>query len=56
MKDIINTNSKGQRHGYIEWYFNGKLSYKCFYNNDIEVDYEEFYYWYSGKLKKSFYI
>ncbi len=57
MKDIININNKGERHGYQEWYwFNGNLDYKCFYNNGIEVDYEERY-WLNGKLRhKSFYI
>ncbi len=36
MKDIINRNDKGQWHGYIERYwFNGKLDYKCFFNNGI---------------------
>ncbi len=57
MKDIINENNKGQCHGYKEWYYpNGQLRYKGFYNNGIRVDYEEFYYWVSRKLRKSFYI
>ncbi len=55
MKEIINKNSKGQWHGYQEWYTRGKLCFKGFYNNNIKVDYEEFYY-YSGKLEKCFYI
>jgi len=41
-KDIEPRNNKGQRHGYWEWYFiDGKLCYKCFYQNDKEVGYEE---------------
>ncbi len=57
MKDIINRNDKGQHHGYQEWYYgNGKLWIKCFYNNGIEIDYEEEYYRISHKLTKSFYI
>ncbi len=56
MKDIINKNDKGKLHGYQERYANGKLGIKCFYNNDIPVDYQEFY-WDDGKLEnKNFYI
>ncbi len=55
MKDIINKNSKGQHHGYQEWYSGGKLFYKGFYNNGVDVDYEEFYN-INFKLIKSFYI
>ncbi len=56
MRDIRNYNDKGQYHGYQErYYINGKLWYKCFCNNDIEVDYEE-HYWSIGKLTKCFYI
>ncbi len=56
MKNIRNYNDKGQPHGYQELYINGYLTYKGFYNNDIEVDYEEFY-WYRSKLAdKTFYI
>ncbi len=58
MKNIINKNNKGQLHGHQEWYyFNGKLLYKFFCYNDIEVDYEECYNCYNGKLaRKTFYI
>ena len=45
-KDITPLNNKGEPHGYWEWYwYNGKLMYKCFYHNDKEVGYEEFYDW-----------
>ncbi len=57
MKNIINRNNKGQWDGYMERYWGHcKLWVKRFYNNGIEVDYEEFYYRISRKLKKSFYI
>ncbi len=57
MKNIINRNSKGKYHGYQERYHMGsKLWFKCFYNNDMVVDYQEFYYWISDKLEKCFYI
>ncbi len=56
MKDIINKNYKGKLHGYQEWYgYNAKLHGKCFFNNGIRVDYEEWYYS-NGRLKKTFYI
>ncbi len=52
MKDITNINDRGEFHGYQEAYWsNGDLSYKCFYNNGIEVDYEELYYYSNGKLR-----
>jgi len=54
-KDIDNKNSKGQLHGYQETYWNGKLGVKCFYNNGIPIDYEEYYYL-SGELEKIFHI
>ena len=38
-------NDKGQRHGYWEYYFGRNLRYKCFFHNDKEVGYEEYYYW-----------
>ncbi len=57
MRDIENYNSKGLYHGYQEWYFsNGNIGLKCYFNNDIEVDYEERYRL-NGKLKvKNFHI
>ncbi len=56
MKEIINRNNKGLFHGYQERYrANGELWVKGFYNNDIEIDYEEWYYT-NGKLEKVFYI
>jgi len=52
IKDITPHNKKGQRHGYWEYYFFGDiLFYKCFYQNDKEVGYEEDYDSYiNGKL------
>jgi hypothetical protein len=55
MKEIININNKGQCHGYKEFYFEGKLWYKGFYNNGLKVDYREEYN-YNCKLEKVFYI
>ncbi len=56
MKSIINRDYKGKLHGYQEWYLNGKLYIKCFYNNGIRVDYQE-YYWDDDKLEnKNFHI
>ncbi len=57
MKDITNRDYKGQLHGYQEWYYsNGNLVLKCYYNNYIEVDYEERYRL-NGELKvKNFHI
>ncbi len=56
MKNISNYNNKGELHGYQERYWlNGKLISKCFYNNGIQVDYDEFYN-YNSKLEKAFYI
>ncbi len=58
MKNVINFNNKGQRHGYQEQYWsNGQLSYKCFFYNNIPVGYGELYYYYNGKLaRKTFNI
>ncbi len=58
MRDIINRNDKGQLHGYHEVYLgDGDIWFKCFFNNGIQVDYEEWYYYGGGNLKfKSFYI
>ncbi len=56
MKEITNRNSKGLLHGYQEWYLNGKLCYKCFFNkNGIKVDYQE-HYWLNGELEKTYHI
>ena len=52
-KDIIPRNSKGEPHGYVEKYIINKLWYKCFYENGLEVGYEE-YYIYIFKGGKSF--
>ncbi len=55
MKDIKNLNSKGQWHGYQEWYFEGKLYFKGFFYNGELIDYDEIYYS-NGELKKIFFI
>ncbi len=57
MKVIINRNNKGQLHGYQEIYrANGELWGKYFFNNGVQIDYEEFY-WGDGQLEnKNFYI
>jgi len=53
-KDIKPKNAKGQEHGYWEVYWtNGKLMYKCIYNNGKEIGYAENYY---NKLTKSYYL
>ena len=48
MNDIItknyNKNSKGQYHGYQEWYNNSKLIYKGNYINNNMIGYSE-YHW-----------
>jgi len=55
-KDIAPYNDKGQKHGYWECYWpNGYIIYKCIYNNDKEIGYEEFYDIY-GKLSKKYYL
>ena len=44
MKNIINTNSKGQRHGYQEWYWDDNtLRYKGNCNNGKLIGYSEFH-------------
>jgi len=53
-KNIINYNSKGEVHGYQEWYYGG-LHVKGFIHNEIGIDYQEFYY-YSGESEKVFHI
>ncbi len=58
MKNVININDKGLYHGYQERYWiDGKLITKCFCNNGVFLDYQE---WYNHsvnyKLTKTFYI
>ena len=36
-------NNKSQKHGYWEYYFDGELWFKCFYQNGKLVGYGEFY-------------
>ncbi len=56
-KNIENLNSKGQYHGYQEWYYsNGELWYKGFCYNGELVDYEEFHYYNSKLILKRFFI
>jgi len=42
-KNITQFNNKEQRHGYWEYYYDGKLWFKCFYQNGKLVGYEESY-------------
>jgi len=53
-KSIRPRNNKEQRHGYWEYYYDGKLWFKCFYHNDKLVGYVEFN-WYTGKLANKIY-
>jgi len=52
-KNIRPYNDKGQRHGYWEYYYDGKLWFKCFYHNDKEIGYEDYYNY--GKLTEKKY-
>jgi hypothetical protein len=40
-KDITNINLKNQYHGYQEWYWNNKLSYRGNWNNNLRIGYVE---------------
>jgi len=54
--NIAPLNDKNQRHGYWEQYFyNGKLFYKCVFINGEKIGFEE---WYSsGKIShKNYYL
>ena len=42
-KNIRQYDNKGQKHGYWEVYWAGKLNFKSFFQNDKLVGYEEFY-------------
>ncbi len=58
MRNIGNYNDKGKLHGYLEQYWSdGTLIIKCFCNNGVFLDYQE---WYNHsvnyKLTKTFYI
>ena len=48
MKSIINKNSKGQKHGYQEWYPNtsNKITYRANYKNSRVIGYSELHYMY----------
>ena len=45
MKTIINRNSKGEYHGYQEWYYHQKLGYRGKWKNGLEIGYEESHTW-----------
>jgi len=56
-KDITPYNEKNRRHGLWEtYYLNYNLSYKCFYQNDKLVGYEEIYLYLSKSNKKKYHI
>jgi len=56
-KNLEPRNTKGQAHGYWEVYWdNGRLCFKCIYNNSQGIGYEEWYDYYDCKLTKSYYI
>jgi len=40
-KDIININDKGQYHGYVEQYHNGKLNHRGNWKNGNRIAYTE---------------
>lgn len=40
--DIRQHNDKGERHGYWESYCGIYIFYKCTFNNDKEIGYEEY--------------
>jgi hypothetical protein len=46
-KSIRNYNSKGEYHGYQEWYLNGKLQLRCMIKNDTLYGYSE---WHDDKI------
>jgi len=43
-KDIKPYNDKGEKHGLWVEYLGGELWYKCYYVNNKENGYEEYYY------------
>lgn len=44
MKKVIDpTNSKGQHHGYQEWYSQGKMSHRGNWKNNRVIGYAEWY-------------
>jgi hypothetical protein len=49
-------NDKKQPHGYWEVYYNDKLRYKCFYQNNKEVGYEEWYNFNGQTEEKKYYL
>ena len=51
-KTIRNKNTKGQRHGYQEWYWDNELSYRGVWKNNRRIGYQE---WHRVK-KTEYYI
>ena len=43
MKDIRNKNSRGQSHGYQEWYGYHELIYRGNYKNNERIGYAEYH-------------
>jgi hypothetical protein len=43
MNDIRNKNSKGQSHGYQEWYGYNKVIYRGNYKNNERIGYAEYH-------------
>ena len=56
MKEIINTNKMFQYHGYQEWYFCNKLSYRGNRKKDIIIGYSERHKKIFGNIETNFYI
>jgi len=56
-ENILPFNAKGQAHGYWEYWFNCHLCFKCIYNNDERIGYEEDYdYFLDNKLTKNYHL
>jgi hypothetical protein len=56
MKEIINTNKMFQYHGYQEWYFCNKLSYRGNRKKDIIIGYSERHKKVFGNIETNFNI
>ena len=42
-KNIFPKNQKGQVHGYAEYYYNNKISYRTIYKNGENISYSEWH-------------
>jgi len=42
-QDIITKNKKGQVHGYAEYYYKDKISYRTTYKNGENISYSEWH-------------